>query len=205
MQRFVLLGAWAVLRVQYFGQILVGKMDMNYSGNIFLVGPMGVGKTTVGRALAEHLGIDFYDSDQEIEVSTGADIPWIFDVEGESGFRSREIRMIDQLSKKKNIVLATGGGAVLSRDNRQRLKKRGVVVYLCASIKQQVMRTSREKNRPLLQTSSLEKRIRELMEIRDPLYREVADIVVDTKRSNPKSVSRDIGERLSEVASKLPD
>ena len=114
MQRFVLLGAWAVLRVQYFGQILVGKMDMNYSGNIFLVGPMGVGKTTVGRALAEHLGIDFYDSDQEIEVSTGADIPWIFDVEGESGFRSREIRMIDQLSKKKNIVLATGGGVVLS-------------------------------------------------------------------------------------------
>ena len=180
-------------------------MDMNYSGNIFLVGPMGVGKTTVGRALAEHLGIDFYDSDQEIEVSTGADIPWIFDVEGESGFRSREIRMIDQLSKKKNIVLATGGGAVLSRDNRQRLKKRGVVVYLCASIKQQVMRTSRDKNRPLLQTSSLEKRIRELMEIRDPLYREVADIVVDTKRSNPKSVSRDIGESLSEVASKLPD
>ena len=178
---------------------------MNYSGNIFLFGPMGVGKTTVGRALAEYLGIDFYDSDQEIEVSTGADIPWIFDVEGESGFRSREIRMIDQLSKKKIIVLATGGGAVLSRDNRQRLKKRGVVVYLCASIKQQVMRTSRDKNRPLLQTSSLEKRIRELMEIRDPLYREVADIVVDTKRSNPKAVSRDIGERLSEGASKLPD
>ena len=101
---------------------------MNYYGNVFLVGPMGVGKTTIGRALAEYLGIDFYDSDQEIEASTGADIPWIFDVEGESGFRSREIRMIDQLSSKKNIVLATGGGAVLSSDNRQRLKSRGVVV-----------------------------------------------------------------------------
>ena len=182
----------------------MGKRDMNYYGNVFLVGPMGVGKTTIGRALAEYLGIDFYDSDQEIEASTGADIPWIFDVEGESGFRSREIRMIDQLSSKKNIVLATGGGAVLSSDNRQRLKSRGVVVYLCASIKQQVMRASRDKNRPLLQTPSLEKRISELMKVRDPLYREVADILVDTKRSNPMSISRDIGKRLTEITSKLP-
>ena len=166
---------------------------------------MASGKSTVGRRLSKRLKLDFIDIDEEVEKSAGVSISWIFDVEGESGFRSREIRMIDQLSKKKNIVLATGGGAVLSRDNRQRLKKRGVVVYLWASIKQQVMRTSRDKNRPLLQTSSLEKRIRELMEIRDPLYREVADIVVDTQRSNPKSVSRDIGERLSEVASKLPD
>lgn len=175
--------------------------DKNTSGNVFLVGPMGVGKTTIGRALAELLDLDFYDSDREIEASTGADIPWIFDVEGEAGFRVRESRMIDQLSELTKIVLATGGGAVLAEENRQCLKERGVVVYLRASIRQQLERTSRDKNRPLLQTPDPEQKIRELMKVRDPLYREVADIVIDTNRRNPRSVSQDISRRLQTLES----
>jgi shikimate kinase len=170
---------------------------MSYSGNVFLVGPMGVGKTTIGRVLADSLGLEFFDSDREIEAATGADIPWIFDVEGESGFRVRETKMVEQLTQKNNIVLATGGGAVISAENRERLKARGVVVYLRAPISQQVERTSRDKTRPLLQTPDPEKKIRELMEIREPLYQEVADIVVDTYRRNPKTVSQDICKQLN--------
>lgn len=170
---------------------------MKYSGNVFLVGPMGVGKTTIGRVLADILGLEFFDSDREIESSTGADIPWIFDVEGESGFRVRESRMIEQLSQKNNIVLATGGGAVVAPENREWLKARGVVVYLRAPISQQVERTSRDKTRPLLQTPNPEEKIRELMSIREPLYQEVADMVIDTYRRNPKSVSQDIQNQLN--------
>ena len=169
---------------------------MSYSGNLFLVGPMGVGKTTIGRVLADSLGLEFFDSDREIEASTGADIPWIFDMEGESGFRIRETRMIEQLTQNKNIVLATGGGAVISAENREWLKGRGVVVYLRAPISQQVERTSRDKTRPLLQTPNPEQKIRELMEIREPLYQEVADMVVDTYRRNPKTVSQEICKQL---------
>ena len=153
---------------------------------------MGVGKTTIGRVLAELLDLEFFDSDREIERSTGADIPWIFDVEGESGFRLRETRMIEQICSKKNIVLATGGGAVLAPENRQHLHDNGLIVYLRASIKQQVERTNRDKNRPLLQTPNPEAKIRELMKIRDPLYAELADIIIDTNRRNPRTVSQDI-------------
>ena len=174
---------------------------MSFPGNVFLVGPMGVGKTTIGRVLADLLGLEFFDSDKEIEASTGADIPWIFDVEGESGFRQREIKMIDQLSARHNIVLATGGGAVLAEENRRHLKQRGSVVYLRASINQQVERTSRDKNRPLLQTPDPEQKIRELMNLRDPLYREVADIVIDTNRRNPRSVSNEISRQLQQLHS----
>ena len=169
---------------------------MSYSGNLFLVGPMGVGKTTIGRVLADSLGLEFFDSDREIEMSTGADIPWIFDVEGESGFRIRETRMIEQLTQGKNIVLATGGGAVISAENRERLKARGVVIYLRAPISQQIARTSRDKTRPLLQTANPEQKIRELMELREPLYQEVADMVVDTYRRSPKTVSQEIYKQL---------
>lgn len=169
---------------------------MSYSGNIFLVGPMGVGKTTIGRVLADALGLEFFDSDREIESSTGADISWIFDVEGEAGFRSRETSMIEQLSGKKNIVLATGGGAVTSAKNREVLKARGLVVYLQAPISQQVERTGRDKTRPLLQTSNPEQKIRELMEIRGPLYQDVANIVIDTYKRNPKAISQEICKRL---------
>jgi shikimate kinase len=160
--------------------------------NIFLIGPMGVGKTTIGKVLSEELGIDFFDSDREIEASTGADIPWIFDVEGEVGFRIRESKMIEILTQRKKIVLATGGGAILAPENRRWLSSRGTVVYLRASIKQQFERTSRDKNRPLLQTPDPEKRIKELMQVRDPLYREAADLIIDTNRRNPKAVSNEI-------------
>ena len=176
---------------------------MKLSGNVFLVGPMGVGKTTIGSVLAELLDLEFFDSDKEIEASTGADIPWIFDVEGESGFRVRETRMIDQLSARQNIVLATGGGAVGSEENREKLKTRGLVVYLRASIAQQVERTSRDRTRPLLQTPDPEKTIRELMQLREPLYQEVADITIDTNRRNPKAVSQDICRQLRHI--KLED
>ena len=160
--------------------------------NIFLIGPMGVGKTTIGKVLSEELGMDFFDSDREIEASTGADIPWIFDVEGEVGFRIRESKMIEILTQRKKIVLATGGGAILAPENRRWLSSRGTVVYLRASIKQQFERTSRDKNRPLLQTPDPEKRIKELMQVRDPLYREAADLIIDTNRRNPKAVSNEI-------------
>ena len=178
---------------------------MRFSGSIFLVGPMGVGKSTIGRALAELLGLEFADSDREIETSTGADIPWIFDVEGESGFRLREIRMIERLSAKQNVVLATGGGAVLAAENRACLNSRGVVVYLRASIAQQLERTSRARNRPLLQTDDPESKIRQLMAIRDPLYLEVADIIVDTNRRNPKSASREISKQLDRMVKMRPE
>ena len=172
---------------------------MKYSGNVFLVGPMGVGKTTIGRVLADLLGLEFFDSDREIEASTGADIPWIFDVEGESGFRIREIRMLEYLTNQQGIVLASGGGAVLAEENRDRLKNRGVVVYLRASINHQIERTSRDKNRPLLQTPNPEQKIRELMEIRDPLYEEVADIIIETNRRNPRAISQDIDRQLQKL------
>lgn len=168
--------------------------------NIFLVGPPGAGKSTIGKVLAEMLAVDFFDSDKEIEESTGADIPWIFDVEGEAGFREREVRMIDSLSRKKGIVLATGGGAVLAKKTRKRLGKRGKVVYLRATIAQQIERTSRDKNRPLLQTDDPKQTIRELMEIREPLYTEVADIIVDTNRRSARAVSKDIARQLDRFA-----
>ena len=157
---------------------------------------MGSGKSTVGRHLADLLGYVFVDSDAEIETRAGADIPWIFDVEGERGFRHREAKMINLLSGRKNIVLATGGGAVLDEKNRTLLKKRGLVVYLCASIKQQIERTARDRHRPLLQNGNPEQTIKDLMAEREPLYLEVADVVVDTNRRNPKSVSNEIIKQI---------
>lgn len=171
---------------------------MKYKGNVFLVGPMGVGKTTIGKVLAERLDLQFFDSDQEIESSTGTDIPWIFDVEGESGFRAREIKMIDALTRKSNIVLATGGGAVLEEENRKRLSERGTVIYLRASIPQQIERTNRDKNRPLLQTDDPKRTIQQLMEVRGVLYNGVADIVIDTNNRNARSISLDISKKLSQ-------
>ena len=170
---------------------------MNIPDNIILVGPMGVGKTTIGKVLADQLNLEFFDSDREIENSTGADIPWIFDVEGESGFRQRETKMLAELTSRRGIVLATGGGSVLSEENRNRIKTHGFVVYLRASLSQQIERTSRDKNRPLLQTADPARKIAELMKIREPLYREVADAVVDTNRRSPKMVSNEIVKHLN--------
>ncbi|MDO6563040.1 shikimate kinase AroK [Amphritea sp. 1_MG-2023] len=160
--------------------------------NIFLIGPMGAGKSTIGRLLSQELKLSFVDSDKVIEELAGADIPWIFDVEGETGFRDREAKIIDQLSAEDNQVLATGGGAVLRSENRSNLQGRGTVVYLQASVAQQLERTARDKNRPLLQTSDPETVLKTLMEERHPLYLQVADVVVDTERRNPKAVVTDI-------------
>jgi shikimate kinase len=174
------------------------------STNIFLIGPMGVGKSTIGRMLAHVLSRPFLDSDREIEALTGADIPWIFDVEGEAGFRIREERMIDSITQRDGIVMATGGGAILSELTRRNLRDRGIVVYLKASIAQQFERTSKDRNRPLLQTADPLSRIKELMKIREPLYEEAADITVDTSRRGPRTVVNEIVKRLQELDHNTP-
>ena len=152
--------------------------------SIFLVGPMGAGKTTVGRQLAASLGYAFVDSDHEIEARTGADIPWIFQVEGEEGFRRRESQVIDELSRRQRIVLATGGGAVLRAENRRVLHERGFVVYLSADIDQLLARTARDRNRPLLRDPNPRGVFERLLAERGPLYREVAHLEVNTNAGN---------------------
>ncbi|MFY1026975.1 shikimate kinase I [Actinobacillus seminis] len=155
--------------------------------NIFLVGPMGAGKSTVGRQLAQLLGMEFIDSDAEIEQRAGADISWIFDVEGEDGFRKREERIINELTQKQGIVLSTGGGAVLSKENRNHLSARGIVIYLETTVEKQFQRTQRDKKRPLLQEVEDPRQVLEdLAKIRNPLYAEVADITLSTDEQSAK-------------------
>lgn len=148
--------------------------------NIFLVGLMGAGKTTVGRLLAKHLGKTFYDADHEIERRTGVNIPLIFELEGEAGFRKREVAVIEELTQMKNIVLATGGGAVLSPQNRENLKRKGAVIYLRANVHELWLRTRNDKNRPLLQNGDARAKLEQLFAERDPLYCEIATLTVDT-------------------------
>ncbi|MFN0041378.1 MAG: shikimate kinase [Burkholderiales bacterium] len=148
--------------------------------NIFLVGMMGAGKTSVGKILAKRLNKTFFDSDHVIEERTGVRIPVIFEIEGEAGFRARETQVIEELTAGQNIVLATGGGVVLSERNRRVLRDRGTVVYLRAGVKDLLARTRNDRNRPLLQTSDPRGRLTELFEARDPLYRETAHVIVDT-------------------------
>jgi shikimate kinase len=161
---------------------------------------MGAGKTTIGRQLANVLHREFKDSDHEIVRRTGASIPLIFDIEGEEGFRRRESEVISDLSAEKNLVLATGGGAVLREENRRHLRERGVVIYLFASIDQLLKRTSRDRNRPLLQTADPRGTLEELMRVRDPLYRETADMVLYTDDRSVRSVIKEILIRLDELA-----
>ena len=149
-----------------------------------------MGKTTIGRQLAKILHYTFVDSDKEIEERTGATIPWIFDVEGEEGFRQREQAVIDELSVQQGIVLGTGGGAVIRPENREHLRQRGIVVYLKAELDELIRRTAHDKNRPLLQTDNPREKLASLMEQRDPWYREVADIVFDTQQKNSKSAAK---------------
>lgn len=156
--------------------------------NVFLVGLMGAGKTSVGKMLAKRLGKTFHDSDHVIEARTGVRIPVIFEIEGEAGFRARESAVIDELTALNNIVLATGGGAVLAPANREALRGRGTVVYLRASVDELWNRTRHDRNRPLLQTEDPRGRLAELHEQRDPLYREVAHIVLDTGTQSLKSL-----------------
>lgn len=166
--------------------------------SVFLIGPMGAGKTTIGRKLSELLKRTFYDSDRYIEERCGTDIPWIFDVEGEEGFRQREKQAIDELSQKQNIVLATGGGCILRADNRENLASRGLVIYLCASINQQVKRTYKDKKRPLLQTPNPKATLIKLFNERDPLYRSIAHLIVETDGKNPKRILRIITDFLND-------
>jgi len=161
--------------------------------NIFLVGPMGAGKSTIGRQLAQLLNMDFVDTDAEIEERAGADISWIFDVEGEEGFRKREERLINELTQRQGIVLSTGGGAVLSKDNRNHLSARGIVIYLETTVDKQYQRTQRDKKRPLLQdVTDPRKVLEDLAKVRNPLYEEVADITLPTDEQSAKVMATQI-------------
>jgi shikimate kinase len=171
---------------------------MNNSDNIFLVGLMGAGKTTAGRQLATELAKSFHDTDHEIERRTGVRISLIFEIEGEAGFRAREKQVLDQLTQLANVVLATGGGAVLDADNRRHLAERGVVVYLHGQPKDLWHRTRHDKSRPLLQTADPLEKLQSLYLQRDPLYREIADIVIDTGRQSARALLQQLLPQLRE-------
>jgi shikimate kinase len=170
---------------------------MKHPKNIFLIGPMGAGKTAVGRQLARSLHLTFMDSDDEIESRTGVDIAFIFEKEGEAGFRKREASAIDDLTRHDGIVLATGGGAVVDPDSRSRLGGRGYVVYLYTTVDQQFARTYKGRERPLLENGDRREILEKLLLERDPLYREIADLVVDTDGRKVHSVAREIIDNVS--------
>jgi shikimate kinase len=174
-------------------------MSDTISRNIFLIGPMGSGKTAVGRQLARQLKMEFVDSDAEIEHRTGVDIPYIFEKEGEEGFREREREVIDSLTQLTNIVIATGGGAILRPENREHFSARGTVVYLQTGIEQQLERTRHGRQRPLLYTDDPEAKLRELMSLRLPLYESLADITVSTDGRQVRAVTDEIIEKLKET------
>ena len=170
---------------------------MKRRGNLYLVGMMGAGKSTVGRLLARRLRLRFIDCDHEIERRCGVAVPLIFDIEGEAGFRARESQVLEELTTMQNLVLATGGGAVLDAANRKRLADAGTVVYLCAKPESLFERVKHDRNRPLLATGDPLTRLRELYVQRDPLYREVADLVVDTGRQSVQTLARAIVDQLA--------
>lgn len=170
---------------------------MSLPDRIVLLGPMGAGKSTIGRMLARELGYRFVDSDKVIEERCGADIPWIFDVEGEDGFRQRETQVLEELSHQKQVVLATGGGVVMREENHDVLQRNALVVYLKASIEQQVERTRRDRNRPLLQTGDPEAVLARLFEIRNPIYTRLAHVVVHTDRKSPRLVVRQLVNKIN--------
>jgi shikimate kinase len=166
------------------------------SGNLILVGMMGSGKTTVGRALARHLGKTFVDSDEEIIKRTGVTVPHIFDIEGEAGFRQREAAAIGDLVRRDNMVLATGGGAVLAEQNRAMLQQNGIVIYLKANVHDLWQRTRHDRNRPLLQTADPHAKLTELFQLRDPLYQQVSDIVVQSSRQSVQVLMQHLLDEL---------
>ena len=171
---------------------------MNTSSNVYLIGPMGVGKTTIGKALAKNLALEFIDSDREIENRTGVSIMTIFDIEGDAGFRDREVKVILEMAKRRGIVLATGGGAILRSENRQALRNSGLVVYLHATVEMQLERTRNSHNRPLLNKGSRRSVIEDLMQEREPLYRQEADIVYVTDSRSPQVAAREIASEIRE-------
>lgn len=169
------------------------------SENLFLVGLMGAGKTTVGKLLAKHLNKHFIDSDHEIEKRTGVKINVIFELEGEDGFRTREEAVVDELTRQQDIVLATGGGVVVRESNRLALRSRGTVVYLRANAEDLWRRTRHDRNRPLLQTENPRARLQELLEQRDDLYRETAHLVMDTGEQNVQKLVRQLEQQLAQL------
>lgn len=169
---------------------------MDGSSNIFLIGSMGAGKSTIARRLAAALDKEFVDADRELERRTGAGIPLIFELEGEAGFRKRESELLAELVARESIVLATGGGAVLSARNRANLSARGLVIYLDTPVDLLVARVARDRHRPLMQTADPAATMREIMRVRDPLYRECADIVVRSTHRSSRFVVRDILQRI---------
>lgn len=165
---------------------------MKNTKNIYLIGPMGAGKTTIGRLLAKALGIGFLDSDKEIETRTGVSIPMIFEYEGEPGFRRREAEVLAELVRLEDVILATGGGAILLEENRNNLRRHGFVVYLHCPVDKQFERTHRDSNRPLLNTENPRQRLQDLFSVREPIYRAAADFIVDTGQCSSRSVVRQI-------------
>jgi shikimate kinase len=168
--------------------------------NVFLIGPMGSGKTAVGKQLARLLHLHFYDSDAEIEHRCGVDIPYIFEKVGEAGFRDREREVIDSLTQMQDVIVATGGGAVLSELNREHLANRGRVVYLQTSVDQQLERTRHGRQRPLLYTEDPERKLRELLAFRGPLYESIAAVVVCTDGRQVRAVADEVVQRLQELS-----
>ena len=175
------------------------RLSLENLPNIYLVGPMGAGKTTIGKLIAKQLGRQFIDCDWYICQQTGADIPWIFEIEGEGGFRDRESKALKELAAMQGIVMATGGGAVGRLENRQLLKS-GVVIYLNAPVDVQLARTKKDKNRPLLQQPNPRAVLERLYKERHPLYLEVADVVIETGRVYPKQMTADVLATLAEYA-----
>lgn len=162
--------------------------------NIYLIGPMGSGKTTIGQRLAKQLGLRFLDCDHEIEAQTGASVTLIFDVEGEDGFRARETRMLQELSAQSGVLIATGGGAILKEENRKILSETGLVVYMRTSVQQQLRRLGRDRSRPLLQTPDRRDQLIRLAEQRNPLYREIADIEFPAQNRGLDTVAADLAQ-----------
>ncbi len=171
--------------------------------NIYLVGMMGAGKTSIGRLLSKRSRRRFYDSDHVIEERTGVTIPTIFDLEGEQSFRDREEAVIAELARLSNIVLATGGGAVLRENNRQALCSSGIIVYLRGSVEDLWRRTRKDKNRPLLLTDNPRQKLAEIYSVRDPIYSSVADIIIETGNPSIQSLGQDVEARLIEYAERM--
>lgn len=200
---------WIILAFKYIWTCSkTQKLAFNQSGsardprvvelqsNIYLIGPMGSGKTTIGQRLARILCLDFFDSDRELEGQTGASVNLIFDIEGEKGFRERETRVLETVTSRKNILLATGGGAILLAENRELLDRSGLVVYLQTSVKQQLNRLRRDRSRPLLQKGNREKKLTELAAARNPLYEELADIVFPSQNRGPAVAAKQLAHLI---------